>query len=82
MEAMNGALDTFVAPILVAAQCVERISRGDVPPPITETYRGEFEQLRENLNQCIGAVNALVADSDMLATAAVAGVTRPPRLPH
>jgi methyl-accepting chemotaxis protein len=73
VEAMNGALDTFIAPILVAAQCVERISRGDIPPAITEIYRGEFEQLRENLNQCIGAVNALVADSDMLASAAVAG---------
>jgi methyl-accepting chemotaxis protein len=73
VDAMNGALDAFIAPILVAAQCVERISRGDIPPAISESYRGEFEQLRENLNQCIGAVNALVADSDALASAAVAG---------
>ncbi|GEJ58403.1 methyl-accepting chemotaxis protein [Anaeromyxobacter diazotrophicus] len=72
-EAVNETLDAFVAPILVAAECVERIARGDIPGELTEPYRGEFEQLRLNLNRCIAAVHALVEDTDVLGRAAVAG---------
>jgi len=73
IEGANSMLDAIIAPLLVATQCMERIARGDIPPPLTETFSGEFEQLREYLNRCIGAVNALVADAEMLAGAAVEG---------
>jgi len=73
VEAMNQTLDAFLTPMLVAAECVERISRGDVPGPLTESYSGEFENLRTNLNRCILAVKELLADTDRLACAAVGG---------
>jgi methyl-accepting chemotaxis protein len=73
VEGANAMLDAVIAPVLVAAQCVERISRGDIPPTLSEPFSGDFEQLRENLNGCIDAVNALVLDAGTLAQAGVEG---------
>ena len=56
-----------------AAEYVDRISKGDIPVKITDTYHGDFNGIKNNLNQCIDAVKALVADAAMLAAAAVAG---------
>jgi methyl-accepting chemotaxis protein len=74
VDGANAMLDAVIAPLLVAAQCVERISRGDIPPVLSEPFAGDYEQLRENLNQCIEAVNALVQDAGTLAQAGVEGL--------
>jgi methyl-accepting chemotaxis protein len=57
----------------VAAEYVDRISKGDIPSKITDTYNGDFNELKNNLNAAIGAVNALVSDAGNLVDAAVAG---------
>jgi len=73
VEGMNRTLDAVTGPLGVAAGCVDRIARGDVPPPIEERWQGEFARLRENLNTCTAAIHALVGDADGLVQAAVAG---------
>ena len=70
---VNKLIDAFVAPISVTADYIDRISKGDIPPKITDTYNGDFNLIKNNLNSCIDAVNALVADADTLAKAAVEG---------
>ena len=69
----NATLDAVVEPLTLAADYVDRISKGDIPPPITAEYRGDFAALTTNLNQCIAAVDRLVADTSLLAAAAVEG---------
>jgi methyl-accepting chemotaxis protein len=49
------------------------ISKGAIPAKITDNYNGDFNVIKNNLNQCIDAVNNLVADAGMLAKAAVEG---------
>jgi methyl-accepting chemotaxis protein len=73
LEAMNGILDAVIRPLNVAAGYVDRISKGDIPAKITDTYNGDFNTIKNNLNQCIDAVNALVADANVLSKAAVEG---------
>jgi methyl-accepting chemotaxis protein len=73
VNGVNGTLDAVIGPLTVAAATVDRISKGDIPPRITTEYRGDFNALKNNLNQAIDAVNALVADADGLAKAALAG---------
>jgi methyl-accepting chemotaxis protein len=73
IQDLNRMLDALVDPLRTAATCVDRISRGEIPEKIDADYRGEFNTLKTNLNTCIDAVNALVADADGLAMAAVAG---------
>ena len=73
VQGVNDTLDAVIGPLNVAATYVDRISKGDIPAVITESYNGDFNELKNNLNQAIGAVNALVADARMLAQAAVDG---------
>jgi PAS domain S-box-containing protein len=73
VEGVNSTLDAVVGPLNIAAWYVEQISRGAIPEAITDEYNGEFNTIKDNLNQCIAAVNALVVDADTLARAAVEG---------
>jgi len=73
IQGVNQMLDALIAPLNVAADYVEKIGKGEIPPKITDVYHGDFNTLKNNLNSCIDAVNALVTDSEMLTEAAVAG---------
>ena len=73
VEGVNDTLNAVIGPLNVAANYVDRISKGDIPPKITDSYNGDFNTIKNNLNTCIEAVNKLVADARMLSEAAVAG---------
>ena len=73
VEGVNATLDAVIGPLNMAAGCVDRISKGDIPEKITDNYRGDFNEIKNNLNTCIDAVNALIADTNMLSRSAVEG---------
>ena len=60
---LRKAVDAVIGPLNVAAEYVDRISKGDIPAKITDNYNGDFNEIKNNLNQAIDAVNALVADA-------------------
>jgi PAS domain S-box-containing protein len=70
---INQILDAVINPLNVAAQYVENIAKGNIPAKITDDYHGDFNTIKNNLNQCIDAVNALIADAGLLSKAAVDG---------
>src|SRR5574344_731278 len=73
VSGVNATLDAVIGPLNVAAKYVDDISRGNIPAKITDSYNGDFNTIKNNLNTCIEAVNKLVADARMLSEAAVAG---------
>jgi methyl-accepting chemotaxis protein len=73
VQGVNDTLDSVIGPLNVAAKYVDDISKGNIPAKITDNYNGDFNTIKSNLNTCIDAVNALVADANMLAIAAVEG---------
>ena len=73
VQGVNDTLDAVIGPLNVAAKYVDSISKGNIPAKITDTYNGDFNNIKNNLNQCIDAVNALVADASLLSKAAVEG---------
>jgi len=73
VQGVNDTLDAVIGPLNVAAEYVERISRGDIPSKITDSYNGDFNEIKNNLNKCIDAVNLLITDTTMLSGAAVEG---------
>jgi methyl-accepting chemotaxis protein len=73
VQGVNNTLDAVIGPLNVAATYMDRISRGDIPARITDTYQGDFSEIKNNLNRAIDAVNALVADAHLLSTSAVEG---------
>jgi methyl-accepting chemotaxis protein len=74
VEGVNNTLDNVIGPLNVAAEYVDRISKGDIPPKISDQYNGDFNEIKNNLNTCIDAVNLLVSDALMLAEAAEEGM--------
>jgi methyl-accepting chemotaxis protein len=70
---INNTLDALIGPLNMAAQYVDRISKGDIPSKITETYRGDFNTIKNNLNQCIDAINGMINEAKNLAKAAIDG---------
>ena len=73
IEGFNLTLDNVIKPLNVSAEYVDRISKGDIPPKITDTYNGDFNEIKNNLNTCIDAISAMVNDADLLVKAAVEG---------
>ena len=60
-----------MAPINVTAEYVDRISKGDIPPKITDTYNGDFNEIKNNLNNCIDGLGGLVEANAVLQKMAV-----------
>lgn len=54
---VNSTLDAVIGPLNVAADYVAKISIGDIPPIITDSYNGDFNAIKNNLNVCIEATN-------------------------
>ena len=73
VQGVNDTLDAVIGPLNVAAKYVDDISKGAIPAKITDTYHGDFNTIKNNLNQAIDAVNNLVADAGLLSKAAVDG---------
>ena len=73
VEGVNQTLDAVIGPLNVSAEYVDRISKGDIPPKITETYKGDFNEIKNNLNNCIDAVSQLVTETGVLIKASAEG---------
>ena len=73
LEGVNATLDAMTEPLNVAAECISRISKGDIPPKITDSYNGDFNEIKNSLNQCIGAINGLITEAKKLSEAAAEG---------
>ena len=73
VQGVNDTLDAVIGPLNVSAKYVDAISKGAIPAKITDNYNGDFNVIKNNLNQCIDVVNNLVADAGMLSKAAVEG---------
>ena len=73
VEGVNATLDAVIEPLNMAASCIDSIAKGNIPPKITRACNGDFNLLKNNLNTCIDAINALISDAIMLSQSAVEG---------
>ncbi len=63
---LNNTLDAVIHPLNVSAEYVDRISKGDIPPRIEEDYKGDFNELKTNLNTMIDTLNFFVEDMSFM----------------
>jgi methyl-accepting chemotaxis protein len=70
---INELVAAFVQPIQVTSGYVDRISKGDIPELITDDYKGDFNHIKNNLNQCINVMNGLIAETGQLVEFSKAG---------
>lgn len=72
-EGINRTLDALIRPLNVAAEYVDKISKGELPQKISDNYQGDFNLIKNNLNQCIDAINLLITDTGVLVQSAIEG---------
>jgi methyl-accepting chemotaxis protein len=76
IKGVNDTLDAVIGPLNMAAGYVERISVGDIPPKITDTYNGDFNTLKNNLNVCIDATNQQAAAAQAISNGDLTAVVK------
>ncbi len=54
---VNSVVDAFVAPIHKTSEYIDRISKGDIPEKITDEYHGNFNEIKNNMNILIDAMD-------------------------
>jgi methyl-accepting chemotaxis protein len=64
---INDLIEAFVTPIDVTASHIASISKGDIPPKIIDTYNGDFNEIKINLNVLIDAMNEVTRVSQEIA---------------
>ncbi len=60
---INDLIDAFVKPINLTSDYITKIADGNLPEKISEEYKGDFNHIKESLNQCIEMMTALSEDS-------------------
>ena len=73
MEGVNATMDALIGPLNMAAEYIERIAQGDTPPKITDSYNGDFNEIKNNLNTCIDSISILVEEVGVAINAGVEG---------
>jgi methyl-accepting chemotaxis protein len=67
VSGINSTLDAVIGPLNMAADYVARISRGDMPSVISDTYNGDFNDIKNNLNVLIDAIGDITANAKQVA---------------
>lgn len=76
IQSFNQGLDEIIKPLNLAAEYIERVSKGDIPEIITQEYYGDFNKIKNNLNSLIDTVNSIVNDISKLSKEASVGKLR------
>ena len=67
VRGVNAVLDAVITPLNVSARYVDLISKGDIPSQITDTYNGDFNLIKNNLNTLIVAMNDITKAAEGIA---------------
>jgi methyl-accepting chemotaxis protein len=67
VRGVNSVLDAVIGPLKFSAGYIDRISKGDIPPQITDTYHGDFNLIKDNLNTLIVAMNDITTAAEEMA---------------
>ncbi len=67
VQGVNQTLDNLIQPLNVAADYIDKIAIGDMPEKIQETYKGDFNKIKNNLNSLIDALNEITYSAQSIA---------------
>jgi len=76
MQGVNDTLDAVIGPLNVTAEYVDRISKGDIPQKITDDYKGDFNEIKNNINACIDGLGGVLETNAVLQNMAVNNLTQ------
>jgi methyl-accepting chemotaxis protein len=62
VDGLNNTLVAVVAPLNVASDFIERISKGDITTRITQTYSGDYNSLMQSINTLVDNLTRFAVD--------------------
>ncbi len=66
-EGINKTLDALINPLNVSAEYIERIALGHTPAKISDTYYGDFNKIKNNINSLIDSTNQIIEKAELVA---------------
>jgi methyl-accepting chemotaxis protein len=73
VRGVNEAITNIVNPMNVTADYVDKVAKGIIPPVITTEYKGQYNVIKNNLNNMVKMMSELLAQTDILIKGATAG---------
>ena len=73
VQGVDDCLDAVIGPLNVTADYVDKISKGVIPPIITDNYNGDFNIIKNNLNNMVKMMSDLLAQTDIIIQGAADG---------
>lgn len=70
---INNLVESFVKPISLTQNYLDKIGSGDIPELIKDEYHGEFNNIKNNLNNSIESINNMIKDTNYLIDNVVEG---------
>lgn len=67
VTSINRTMDTMVEPLHVTSRYLDMIAKGDMPELIREEYKGDFNLIKNNINQLITALTQIVEKANQIA---------------
>lgn len=67
VEGINQTLENIIKPLKVSADYINKISIGSIPQSITDEYKGDFNEIKENINKLIVATENITEVSKEIA---------------
>ncbi len=63
---VNKTIDSIVNPLNFAADYIDKISKGEMPPIITDSYKGDFNKIKQSLNLLIETNQQIIEKADRI----------------
>jgi len=67
MVGVNAIVDAFCNPIAVTSEYVRKISIGDIPNKISDQYQGDFNEIKNSLNDLIDSNLSIISVAEKMA---------------
>ncbi len=68
---LNNTIDAIVIPLTTTSAYIDKIGKGIIPEKISESYNGDFDIIKNNINNCIDGMQGLVEANNILQKMAV-----------
>jgi methyl-accepting chemotaxis protein len=66
VKGVNEAITNIVNPMNVTADYVDKVAKGIIPPTITTEYKGQYNVIKNNLNNMVKMMSDLLAQTDII----------------
>jgi methyl-accepting chemotaxis protein len=66
VQGVNETMDAVIEPLNMTADYIDRIGKGEIPEKITDTYQGDFDEIKNSINSCIDGLGGLQEGYDVM----------------